>query len=407
MMQMNQEQVRTFEPRSTIFQLKERLAEMNYSKSTIDRLDSVWRNFVQYWDDHPQLEFCIQAMQEFISFRYGCQLGDKDKAHNVRRAMNMLWDFAQYHQVFKQSSLTAHKFRVEYRDAFERFLSYLVQSGYSRGSIRTFRSRLFQFESYLLNNKISSLDALTSERLKEYTKTLGSFAPKTAVRKLRLLQQFLKFAYENGLIMERLSLTIPKPRIPRNLQLPTVFTKEEVNALLAAVDRSNPLGKRDYAILILAAGLGLRVSDIIGLTFDEIDWSKKLLSIVQQKTGKLVELPLTDEIGWAIIDYLQNGRPQSECDHVFIKHCAPYDALTPSMYRTVQKYLQKAGIKRPVGKSAGMHSFRHSLASAMLEQEIPLPVISGTLGHSDMHSTETYLSIDLHQLRSCALEVDE
>ncbi|MPN16568.1 Tyrosine recombinase XerD [bioreactor metagenome] len=227
------------------------------------------------------------------------------------------------------------------------------------------------------------------------------------VRKLCLLKQFLRFAYENGFIAEALSPTIPKLRIPRNLQLPTVFTKEEVNALLAAVDRSNPLGKRDYAILILAAGLGLRVSDIIGLTFDEIDWSKKLLSIVQQKTGKLVELPLSDEIGWAIINYLQNGRPESECNRVFVKHCAPYDALTPSMYRTMQKYLQKAGIKRPVGKPTGMHAFRHSLASAMLEQMIPLPVISGTLGHTDMHSTETYLSIDLHQLRSCALEVDE
>lgn len=406
-MQMNQEQVRTFEPRSTIFQLKGRLVEMNYSKSTIDRLDSVWRNFSQYWDEHSQLEFCIQTMQEFISFRYGCELGDKDKAHNVRRAMNMLWDFAWHRQVFKQSSLNSRKFSTAYRDAFEGFLSYLIQCGYSEGSVRTFRSRLFQFEGYLLSNKISTLDNLTSECLNKYTKTLGSFAPKTAVRKLRLLQQFLQFAYENGFVAEPLSPMIPKLRIPRNLQLPTVFTKEEVNTLLAAVDRSNPLGRRDYAIIILAAGLGLRVSDIIGLTFDEIDWSKKLLSIVQQKTGKLVELPLTDEIGWAIIDYLQNGRPESECDHVFVKHCAPYDALTPSMYRTVQKYLQKAGIKGPVGKPAGMHAFRHSLASAMLEQRIPLPVISGTLGHTDMHSTETYLSIDIHQLRSCALEVDE
>ena len=134
---MNQEQVRTFEPRSAIYQLKGRLVEMNYSKSTIDRLDSVWRNFSQYWDDHSQLEFSIQTMQEFISFRYGCQLGDKDKAHNVWRAMNMLWDFAWYHQVFKQSSLNFHKFSAEYRDAFEGFLSYLIQGGYSEGSVRT------------------------------------------------------------------------------------------------------------------------------------------------------------------------------------------------------------------------------------------------------------------------------
>lgn len=120
----------------------------------------------------------------------------------------------------------------------------------------------------------------------------------------------------------------------------------------------------------------------------------------------MVELPLTEEVGWAIIDYLQNGRPQSDCDHVFIKHCAPYDALSPSMYRTIQKYMQKAGIKCLNGKATGMHALRHSLASSMLAQKTPLPIISGTLGHTNPHSTETYLGIGLHQLRECALEVE-
>ena len=118
---------------------------------------------------------------------------------------------------------------------------------------------------------------------------------------------------------------IPRIHVPKSIELSTVFTREKVQKLLTSVDRSNPLGRRDYALLIMAAKLGLRVSDIINLTFDEIDWAKKTLSITQQKTGKLVELPLTEDVGWAIIDYLQNGRPESECIHVFIKHCAPYD----------------------------------------------------------------------------------
>ena len=114
--------------------------------------------------------------------------------------------------------------------------------------------------------------------------------------------------------------------------------------LLTSVDRSNPLGRRDYAILIMAAKLGLRVSDIINLTFDEIDWTKKTLSITQQKTGKLVELPLTEDVGWAIIDYLQHGRPESECIHVFIKHCAPYDGLNSNISKRLQKYQEVADI---------------------------------------------------------------
>ena len=403
---MDRSQIATFDPKKTIFQLKQRLNEMAYSQATIDRLDSVWRNFIQYWTDTHQTEFTEATMQEFTVFRYGYVLGDKDKAHNVNRAMNMLWDFTWYHQVFKQSSLSVVHFHHEYQDVFNGFLSYLRDKGYSEGSIRTFRSRLMQIQNFIKNDGCPNIGALTTECVERYTASLSHNSPKTIARKLRLLKSFLEYAHNNGYVPEPLVPIIPQVHVPRNIHLPTVFTKEDVATLLGSVDRSNPLGKRDYAILSLAACLGLRISDIVGLTFDEIDWQKKRLCIVQQKTGKLVNLPLTEEVGWAIIDYLQNGRPQSDCDHVFIKHCPPYDVLSPSMYRTIQKYLQKAGIKCHNGKATGMHALRHSLASSMLAQKTPLPIISGTLGHTDPHSTETYLGIALHQLRECALEVD-
>lgn len=240
--------------------------------------------------------------------------------------------------------------------------------------------------------------------MQNYVETMSRFAPRTRERKLRLVRQWLEYCYKQGYLDESLSLTIPRIRAPKNIELPTIFTKE-VQKLLASVDRSNPLGRRDYAILIMAAQLGLRVSDIINLTFHEIDWSRKILSITQQKTRKLVELPLTEDVGWAIIDYLQNGRPQSGCNHVFIKHCAPYDGLNANISKTLKKYLSKAEIKCPPGKAIGMHTFRRSLASTMMEKGVPIAVISGTLGHADPHSTETYLRIAIPQLRVCALEV--
>lgn len=102
---------------------------MNYSKTTINRLDSVWRNFTQYWEEDHQLDFTLQSIQEFTSNRYGCKMGDKDCAHNVLRAMNMLWDFVQYRQVFKQSSLNIRRFNSEFETAFEEFHAYLKYSG--------------------------------------------------------------------------------------------------------------------------------------------------------------------------------------------------------------------------------------------------------------------------------------
>ena len=90
---MDQIQTVTFNPKEVILRLKQRLSEMDYSQATIERLDSVWRNFTQFWTDTSQTEFTESIMLEFIAFRYGYVLGDKDKAHNAHRAMNMLWDF--------------------------------------------------------------------------------------------------------------------------------------------------------------------------------------------------------------------------------------------------------------------------------------------------------------------------
>lgn len=395
-----------FEPKPTISHLINRLEEMGYNKSTINRLNSVWRNFIAFWEKRPQEELSLQAISEFMSFRYGCRLGDKDASHNVVRAMCMLWDYTCYGQVFKQSHINTRGFYPEYQAAFNGFMEFLKRSEYSDGSLRTLRSQMFQFEEFLRNNNIPNIAAVVPDNLIRYAETLKRFAPRTIERNLRMLKQFFDYCHKHGYATEQLSPSVPKIRIHRDINLPTTFTQEETAALLSAVDRSNALGKRDYAILAMAALLGLRISDIIGLTFDEIDWAKRTLSIAQQKTGKLVELPLSDEVGWAIIDYLQNGRPQSSCQHVFIKHCAPYDELAPSMSRTLKKYLRRARIETPAGKPVGMHAFRHSLASAMLERGVSLPVISGTLGHSDPHSTETYLRLDIAQLRMCALEVD-
>ncbi len=268
---MKQKLPEGFKPGETILQLKRRLDELGYSQSTVRRLDSVWRNFTQYWNDSAQTEFTLTTMQQFMDIRYGYAMGDKDRSHNIRRAMNMLWDFAWYNQVFRQSSANTAQFRPEYRDAFEGFLSHLRDIGYSKGSLDTFRSQLFQIENFLHGNGCPDIGAIDEEQIKGYTAFLYRDSPVTVERKLRMLKRLLEYAYNNGYIESLLSPVGPKVRVPRNTHLHTTFTREEINALLAAVDRSNPLGKRDYAILVLSACLGLRISDIVGLTFDEID----------------------------------------------------------------------------------------------------------------------------------------
>jgi integrase len=152
----------------------------------------------------------------------------------------------------------------------------------------------------------------------------------------------------------------------------------------------------------------LRSGDIANLKFGNIDWENNRVSLVMQKTGKELALPLLEDVGLAVIDYLQNARPPSGSANVFVSHRPPFDGFTSgAVYNLVSRYIAKSGIEVPPMKKRGPHSFRHGLASKLLEEKVPLPVISEILGHSDSLSTSAYLRIDVEQLRMCALEVDE
>lgn len=151
----------------------------------------------------------------------------------------------------------------------------------------------------------------------------------------------------------------------------------------------------------------MRVCDIVGLTFDSIDWSKNLIYIRQQKTDNPLELPLTAVVGNAIYDYLKSERPQSESKHIFVSQLKPYDRLNRnSLGRGAARLMKAAGIRQSKGDRKGFHLFRHHLATALLGNGVPQPVISRTLGHTSPNSLEPYLSADFPHLKECALSVE-
>ncbi len=188
-------------------------------------------------------------------------------------------------------------------------------------------------------------------------------------------------------------------------KLPSVYTALEVKQIESSVIRSNAVGKRDYAVLLLATRLGLRASDIACLSFASLDWENSRITLTQYKTGKEIELPLLAEIGEAIINYLKFGRTHSDSPHVFLSARAPYRPMTrESVSNAVGQIIDASGIATGQRRH-GPHSMRHSLASRLLEHSVSLPVISESLGHKKTESTMTYLRIDMKSLRQCALDV--
>lgn len=268
---------------------------------------------------------------------------------------------------------------------------------------------LLRFNIFLEEKEITSVDQITTEIVLQYIRErMARFTLPTIRHALTAIRQFLHFLHETGRTEANLSLVVPNCGARPPQKIPSAYSKDEVNRLLEVMDRADPKGKRDYAMILIASRLGLRSSDICQLSFSEIDWKQNRILVKQKKTGVQIELPLLTDVGEAIIDYLKYGRPKSDLPYIFLKHMPPYGVVTSSAFtNAIKTGMSRAGISCDGSRKHGPHALRHSLATRLLEQNIPLPVITGILGHKNPETTKVYLAIDLTSLRRCALEVPE
>ena len=196
----------------------------------------------------------------------------------------------------------------------------------------------------------------------------------------------------------------------RQFKLPRVWRQEDVLSVLNSIDHGNPAGKRDYAIIMLISRYGLRSVDVKTLKLTDLKWDEGVIEIVQNKTGTPLRLPMLRDVGWAIIDYLRNGRPPSQCPEVFLTSTVPirpFGLHSCGLNAILAKRVRAAGVRIPAELPKGMHSLRHTLASVMLAKGVDLPVISSVLGHLTSESTGVYLHTDVERLRDCALDPEE
>lgn len=219
------------------------------------------------------------------------------------------------------------------------------------------------------------------------------------------MRQFLRFLYARKYIQTDFEYILAHNHFPRREKLPSIYSAEEIKQIESSVEQSGPVGKRDYAILLLASRLGLRASDICRLKFSNIDWDHNRIAFTQYKTGKPAELPLLAEIGEAIINYLRCARPKSDCQEVFLSARPPYWPMQRyAITCAVSKIVRESGVDISK-RNLGPHAMRHSLASRLLANGVSLPIISESLGHSSSSSTMEYLRIDVSNLIKCTLDV--
>jgi len=244
-----------------------------------------------------------------------------------------------------------------------RFQAWLQAAGCAASTVRSYGTVAGEFLAF--TGARGGLAGLDAGVIGAFVATLAGYQAKTVEHKVCAVRSLLRFAAGDGLIDGAVLEAVPAVKSTRQARIPSVWDRAEVAKILAAVDRGNPCGKRDYAIIVLITRLGLRGIDVKRLEFADLDWPDNRLSVVQAKTGHRVQLPLLKDVGWALIDYIRCGRPQSDCPQVFIRHTAPIGAFSDQdqLHQILVKHARVARVRLGENRRHGMHSLRHTLAT--------------------------------------------
>jgi site-specific recombinase XerD len=338
--------------------------------------------------------------EEFIHTRISSSVTPAER--DLMRSVNVLTEMQETGKVSKK---TIHPIIRELKGpigkAIEELLVHLHELRRNQTTINDHLLYLYRFKQYLAGQEI----ILPKEIREEHILGFVSIQTNNNINVVSSLRVFFRYLYEERLLKTDLSYVLAHYKWVKREKLPSVYTAEEVKRIESSVNRSSAVGKRDYAVLLLATRLGLRASDIACLSFANLDWENSRITLKQYKTGKETELPLLTEIGEAIINYLKFGRARSDSRNVFLSARAPYRSMTGVAVSTaVRQIIDASGV--PIGQRRhGPHAMRHSLASRLLEHSVSLPVISESLGHKKTESTMAYMRIDMKALRQCALDV--
>jgi site-specific recombinase XerD len=392
--------------------MKDTAAEMErlgYSQSSLRHYHEVWDRYLKF---STKTDIDRHDMDQFLSECYGISsvLNSPTRyQRNAVRAINVLIYYAEFEKIYIRFPVAAPRNdQTPFNPILASFTAMLAESGYSAATIHTHERIISCFLQFLRDGGVQSVKDICTDHITSFILEITGHKGKVSYE-LGSLRTFFRYLYLGGMHENDLTLFIPaSSRLKSREHLPTVWSDNDVQAILQCVDTMNPAGRRDYAMILLAVRLGLRGSDIKNLKFHDIDWDKETITVIQQKTKELVALPLLEDVGTALVDYLRNSRPISDQPYVFLALKAPYSLLPHNnhLHQVLNKYITRSGISVTADKSHGMHSMRHTLASRLLKQGTPLPVISGILGHKDSNTTAEYLRVDVVQLRSCTLDLE-
>lgn len=378
------------------------------SDSTVRYYGFCYRTILKYCTENSRNSFLYEdaekfclAQQERVARREICNT----YALIMRKAAYSLSDYL--------ANGTLNWDRQNYRsrllpDCFQRILDdfeLAITSSLSNGSVRLVLQMSGKFLSFLAEQGCTDISSMG---IPDVSRFICQESPKHTSHKINLtwpIKKFLHYLCDKGMTTINADFFLENPVPSRKKVFPSL-DDSEIKALFAEVDQNNSRGRRDYAIMRLALDTGLRWSDIIGLKLSEIDWSRKEISFIQKKTGMALALPMTIAAGNAIVDYILNARPKTDCPYVFLRLRRPYDRLnsrTPAA--NIMSRYQSEGFSHHSGDGKGFHAFRRTMGTQLIKADVPLTTISQILGHTNLDSTKRYLFLNDEKMLACCMDL--
>ncbi len=376
----------------------ELLSKQGYARSTAHQKIHLITD-LDHWLRRHKIEVAALDEKQAIRFLSQRQTGGQSRRGNPATVRALL-------RYLRAAGIVAAPVPEAQPSALDRILTtfaeYLItERGLRQATVRHYRSEVGRFLSHRFEAKDPLLSNLSAQDVTQFVLWRASVvSPRRAQALTGALRSFLRFLHQRGDIGMDLATVVPTVANRRFSGLPKFLAPDETQRLLQVCDPETLAGRRDYAILLLLARLGLRAAEVVHMMLEDIDWDAGEL-VIRGKSRREDRLPLPEDVGKALAEYLRDGRPRCSSRRVFIRLSAPHQGFSSSVAicDVVRRALSRAGLN-PAFK--GAHLLRHSLATRMLRGGASMAEIGQILRHRLANTTEIYAKVDLTALRALA-----
>lgn len=383
---------------------------IGHAPSTLSQYRWAWSQIESFCEGAGAVELTEEVVASFLRFvalehREGRVRDWKRKL--LRKAALVLWEAASTGSYTWRVSRAAHPNDVvdpELRPVQEQFEQWLTGRGLAPATADLYATVSRKVLAWLPERGVDDVRRLSGADVSAATVFLASSYRPSSMRTVATALRALCLFVEDSGWCVGLSRAVPTT-FSRRTRPVSVVSAQDVEAVVSSPDPTTPVGRRNRAMLLLAARTGLRPSDIAGLRLGDIDWRRSLITVTQRKTATTLTLPLLADVGAAVAEYLLHGRPSGvDDDHVFLRSQAPFAGRELSCLHHVASDAFARSKTAPDGGGRGMRVLRASLATRMIEADTPLPVVAQALGHRGTASTRHYLAADESRMRQCCLD---